>query len=451
MNEKVVMNDKIVMPLWTMCLFIVVMNTTMFNVSLPTIIKDLQISADLGSWVISSYSIGYALSTVIYSRLSDLVPIRKLLTIGLITLGLASVFGLFAHDFKLLLITRIVQSAGAGSMAGLGLVLASRYVPIERRGAAIAMISAGSAMAFGLGPIVGGVISQYFGWNGLFGITCLVLIVLPVLLRLLPKEQPQPASFDILGAALTVVNAASLLVAVTTQSLVWLAVGVVSIIVHALHLKKAKESFINPQLLTMPGYLKLVAVGFCILVLNLGNLFLMPLALANLFDKSALMIGLFIAPGALVSAFLTRYVGRFIDRYGNIRFLVIGHCILAAVMAVFALNLSVSPVVLLLGYLCFSPAFSATMASLNNEASIVLPRTWIGSGMGLLQLVQFFGGSVSVAVCGILLHAQRDISPAKAYQHVYGVLLLVSLCSLGILLLYRRSNAKSKAGQSTHA
>lgn len=177
----------------------------------------------------------------------------------------------------------------------------------------------------------------------------------------------------------------------------------------------------------------------------------MPLALANLFDKSALMIGLYIAPGALFSAFLTRYVGRFIDRYGNIRFLVIGHCILAAVMAVFALNLSVSPVVLLLGYLCFSPAFSATMASLNNEASIVLPRTWIGSGMGLLQLVQFFGGSVSVAVCGLLLHAQRNISPAKAYQHVYGMLLLVSLCSLGILLLYRRSNAKSKVGQSTHA
>ncbi|WP_256721667.1 MFS transporter [Paenibacillus odorifer] len=449
MNEKVLMNDKIVMPLWTMCLFIVVMNTTMFNVSLPTIIQDLQISADLGSWVISSYSIGYALSTVIYSRLSDLVPIRKLLTIGLITLGTASVFGLFAHDFNMLLITRILQSAGAGSMAGLGLVLASRYVPIERRGAAIAMISAGSAMAFGLGPIVGGVISQYFGWNGLFGITCLVLIVLPVLLRLLPKEQPQPASFDILGAALTVVNAASLLVAVTTQSLVWLAVGVVSIIVHAVHLK-AKESFINPQLLTMPGYLKLVAIGFCILVLNLGNLFLMPLALANLFDKSALMIGLYIAPGALLSAFLTRYVGRFIDRYGNIRFLVIGHCILAAVMAVFALNLSVSPIVLLLGYLCFSPAFSATMASLNNETSIVLPRTWIGSGMGLLQLVQFFGGSVSVAVCGLLLHAQRDISPAKAYQHVYGVLLLVCLCSLGILLLYRRSNAKSKVGQSMY-
>ncbi|ASA24692.1 MFS transporter [Paenibacillus donghaensis] len=442
------MNDRAVMPLWTFCLFIVVMNTTMFNVSLPTIIHDLDISADLGSWVISSYSIGYALSTVIYSRLSDTVPIRKLLMVGLMTLGLSSLFGLFAHNFVMLLITRIVQSAGAGAMAGLGLVLASRYVPRERRAGAISMISAGSAMAFGLGPIVGGVISQYFGWNGLFGITCLVLIVLPVLLRLLPAEQPKPSTFDLLGAALTVVNAASLLVAVTTQSLIWLAVSVISFALHAWQLKRAKDSFINPLLLRMPGYLKLVAIGFCILVLNLGNLFLMPLALANLFGKSALVIGLFIAPGAIFSAFMTRYVGRWINRYGSLRFLLIGHGLLAAVMAVYALDLAASPFVLLIGYLCFSPAFSATMASLNNEATSVLPREWIGSGMGLLQLVQFFGGSVSVAFCGLLLHAQRDLAPARAYQHIYGLLLVICLCSLGVLLLYSRSKAKHTAGSS---
>lgn len=435
------MNDKVVMPLWTFCLFIVVMNTTMFNVSIPTIIHELKISADLGSWVISSYSIGYALSTVIYSRLSDLVPIRRLLTAGLFTLGLASVFGLFAHTFTALLLTRIVQSAGAGSMAGLGLVLASRYVPAERRGGAIAMISAGSAMAFGLGPIIGGLISEYLGWNGLFGITCLVLIVLPVLLRLLPKEQTQEAGFDVAGAALTVINAASLMIAITSQSLWWLGISLVSFILHGLHLKRAERPFIHSQLLRMTGYRKLIFIGFCILVLNLGNLFLMPLALANLFHQSPLVIGLFIAPGAIFSAFATRFVGRWIDRYGNMRFLLIGHLVMAAVMTLFALGLQASPWMILLGYLCFSPAFSATIASLNNETSTILPRTSIGSGMGLAQLIQFFGGSVSVAICGLLLHAGRDLAPAMAYRHVYGVLLAVCLCSLGMLLWYRSTRS----------
>lgn len=63
--------------------------------------------------------------------------------------------------------------------------------------------SAGAgAMAFGLGPIAGGLISEYFGWNGLFAITCLVLVLLPFLLRLLPKEQPRTTDrFDGAGVA----------------------------------------------------------------------------------------------------------------------------------------------------------------------------------------------------------------------------------------------------------
>jgi len=429
------------MPLWTCCLFIVVMNTTMFNVSLPVIIHDLQITSDLGSWVISSYSIGYALSTVIYSRLSDRIPVRKLLTVGLLILGLSSVIGLFAHSFAILLVTRILQSAGAGVMAGLGLVIASRYIPLERRGAAIALISAGSAMAFGLGPIVGGLISQYWGWNGLFAITVLVLLALPVLLYFLPRETAKPENpFDMLGAALTVINATTLLVAITQQSWLWLAIGVISLVVHIVYIRKASLPFVNPLVFRTPGFTRLLIIGFCVLVVNLGNLFLMPLVLADLFGRSSLAIGLLIAPGALVSAFCTRFVGRWIDRYGNMRFLMIGHVLLAAVLALFMLGLNQSALIITGGYLFFSPALSASIASLNNEASRVLPKAQIGSGMGLLQLIQFFGGSVSVAVCGLMLHGIPGVPVEKAYHVVYGCLLLVCLASLVIVVWHNKAS-----------
>ncbi|WP_337032680.1 MFS transporter [Paenibacillus illinoisensis] len=435
------MKDKIVMPLWTCCLFIVVMNTTMFNVSLPVIINDLQITSDLGSWVISSYSIGYALSTVIFSRLSDRVPVRKLLTIGLLILGLSSLLGLFAHSFAVLLLTRILQSAGAGVMAGLGLVIASRYIPLERRGAAIALISSGSAMAFGLGPIVGGLISEYWGWNGLFAITVLVLLALPVLLYFLPRETPSPDNpFDMIGAVLTVINAITLLVAITQQSWIWFAIGVLSLVAHIWYIRQASLPFVNPDVFRTPGYTRLILIGFCILVVNLGNLFLMPLVLADLFERSSLTIGLLIAPGAIVAAFCTRFVGRWIDRYGNMRFLMIGHVLLAAVLALFMLGLNQSAFIITAGYLFFSPALSASMASLNNETSRVLPKTQIGAGMGLLQLIQFFGGSMSVAVCGLLLHSIPGVSVEKAYHVVYGCLLCVCLASLVIVVWHHRSS-----------
>lgn len=435
------MKDKIVMPLWTCCLFIVVMNTTMFNVSLPVIINDLQITSDLGSWVISSYSIGYALSTVIFSRLSDRVPVRKLLTIGLLILGLSSLLGLFAHSFAVLLLTRILQSAGAGVMAGLGLVIASRYIPLERRGAAIALISSGSAMAFGLGPIVGGLISEYWGWNGLFAITVLVLLALPVLLYFLPRETSSPENpFDMIGAVLTVINAITLLVAITQQSWIWFAIGALSLVAHIWYIRQASLPFVNPDVFRTPGYTRLILIGFCILVVNLGNLFLMPLVLADLFGRSSLTIGLLIAPGAIVAAFCTRFVGRWIDRYGNMRFLMIGHVLLAAVLALFMLGLNQSAFIITAGYLFFSPALSASMASLNNETSRILPKAQIGAGMGLLQLIQFFGGSMSVAVCGLLLHSIPGVSVEKAYHVVYGCLLFVCLASLVIVVWHHRAS-----------
>lgn len=436
------MKEKIVMPLWTCCLFIVVMNTTMFNVSLPVIIRDLQITSDLGSWVISSYSIGYALSTVIYSRLSDRIPVRKLVTVGLLILGCSSLLGLFAHNFALLLTTRILQSAGAGVMAGLGLVIASRYIPVERRGAALALISSGSAMAFGLGPIVGGLISEYMGWNGLFAITVLVLLALPALLYFLPREtvnSEQP--FDFTGALLTVINAATLLVAITQRSWIWLVIGALSLAAHILYIRKAALPFVNPHVFQVPGFTRLIMIGFCVLVVNLGNLFLMPLVLADLYHRSPLAIGLFIAPGAIISAFCTRYVGRWIDRYGNMRFMLIGQSMLASVLVLFMLGLDQSALIITGGYVFFSPALSASMASLNNEASRVLPKNQIGSGMGLLQLIQFFGGSVSVAVCGLLLHAIPGVSVKEAYHVVYGCLLFVCVVSLCLTLWHSKAGS----------
>jgi DHA2 family metal-tetracycline-proton antiporter-like MFS transporter len=345
----------------------------------------------------------------------------------------------------MLLTVRILQSSSAGTMAGLGLVMASRYIPYHRRGRAIAMMATGSAMAFGFGPIIGGVIGEYIGFNGLFAVTCLILLVLPMLMRLLPKEEPKPVQFDVVGAILIIVNAASLLIAVMQRSLLWFIVSVLSIAVHAWYIKTVKkETFINPQLFAKKDYRKLALIGFCILVLHLGNLFLMPLALANLSHDSTLTIGLTIAPGAILSALLGRFVGRWIDRYGNIRFLLIGHAILSIVLAVFSFAIEISPIVILCGYLLFSPSFSATLSSLNNEMSHILPKQLIGSGMGLMQLIQFFGGSISVTVCGMILTMQKSVPLGLAYEHVYRVLLVVCLLSFVVAVWYKLSASQTE-------
>jgi len=431
------MKEKLVIPIWALGTFIVISNTTMFNVSIPSVIEALEINAHLGSWIISSYSISFALSTVIYSRLTDIIPIRRLLLAGLSLIGFASIFGMFAREFYTLLAVRILQALGGGVISGLGLVIVSRYVPPERRGRALTLISSGSALAFGLGPIIGGVITQYFGFNGLFAVTCLILPMLPVMLKLLPKEMPAPGSFDIVGALLTILNASSLLLAVSAQSWWWLSVFAVTLLLHAWHMRKGKVLFVNPQHFKVRGFGKLLTAGFLLLMLNMGNLFLMPLVLADLFGLSPMVIGFVIAPGAILSAVLTRLMGLWIDRFGSLRVLPVTLGIAAGVLVLFAAASWVSHLLILFGYLLLAPCYTASQAALNKEASVILPKASIGAGMGLLQLVQYSGGALSAPVSGLILDRVTGISGSAAYQAAYGLLVAAAVLCLAIVAWYR--------------
>ncbi|MCS7462021.1 MFS transporter [Paenibacillus doosanensis] len=438
------MNDKVTIPVWALGSFLVVMNTTMFNVSLPDIIKELHITAAQGSWIVSGYSIVFALSTIIFSRLSDFIAIRKLWTIGISLLVAGSVIGFFSDSFGLILFARLFQATGAGASPGLGMVLASRYVPYERRGRAISMMASGSALAFGLGPVIGGAITQYMGWHELFLVTCLVLLLVPFLLRLIPKETLPRVRFDYAGAALIVITASSFLVAVTQLSVPVLAISLLALAVTLVHLHRAEKPFIPPALLRNASYRKLVAVAFIAFVLNLSMLFLMPLIYSNVFRMGAASIGLLIFPGAFLSACLMKLVGRWIDRHGNFRFLIAGHLLLAVSMLIIAMWLHVSAVATLVAYIVFAPSLSAVTSALSNEVSRILPKELIGSGMGLTQLSQYLGGSFAVAACGLLLVWQKDLSPADAFQHIYFILIAMLFISLMMLASYRKADRPAK-------
>ncbi|MDN3019479.1 hypothetical protein PH210_25250 [Paenibacillus sp. BSR1-1] len=135
------------------------------------------------------------------------------------------------------------------------------------------------------------------------------------------------------------------------------------------------------------------------------------------------------------------------DKYGSVRFLILGHGILAIVLIAFWAVLGTSPNVILFGYLFFSPATSVTLAFLNYETSRILPAKLIGSGMGLMQLIQFFGGSFSVVVCGILPEFQKRNTMVRAYENVYGALIAVCIFSLFTMLWFMQSVRRSNTSR----
>ena len=318
----------VIIPLWSVMVWFVLMNTSMFNIALPNIIADLKITAATGSWIVTGYSIVLAISTITYSRLSDFIPIRKLLVIGMVIFGLSSIIGFFSHHFGLLLFSRLMQAAGAGASQALGIVMAARYIPLARRGKAMSWIGAGASLAFGLGPIVGGILAQVLSWNYLFVVTGLVLFLVPFLYKYIPEEQPSEGKFDILGAVLIAVGTTGLLLFLSTFSFVYFVISTLAYTYCWRHLQKVSIPFIQPHLLRNRSYLKIVFMGFTAFAAHFSILFCLPILLDSIFHMQSGEIGLIIFPGAIISAFATILVGRLIDRYGTHVIMTIGHGLL---------------------------------------------------------------------------------------------------------------------------
>ncbi|WP_227938100.1 MFS transporter [Alkalihalobacillus deserti] len=429
-KELILEHENKIVLLWSLTVWLVVMNTTMFNVALPTVAGDFLLTSAAASWIVSGYSIAFAIATVTYSRLSDFIPIKRLLLIGLSILGMASLIGLFANQYSWLLVARTLQAFGAGAVPGLAMVLASRYIPISRRGRAMSFIASAASLGFGLGPVIGGAITQFLGWNYLFLITLMVILLTPVFLKLLPNEAVKRVKFDFVGAVLTGVSVTGLLLFLSTLSIYFFLGSLVSLIWLWKHINKIYSPFIQPSLLRNRSYVKLLFVAFIAFIIHFSSLFLMPIILFNIFYKEAAAIGMIIFPGAILSAIAAPFIGRMIDRFGNRPIIVLGHLLLLVATILFAFFSSVTPYAIMVTYMFMSVGFSALTSSTTNEVTRLLPRPEIGAGMGMIQLIQFFGGALGVALSGLLLVWQSTLLPTESYRNIFlsfAVLLVLSL------------------------
>lgn len=418
---------------------LVIMNTSMFNLALPEIAAAFGLQDSVASLIVTSYSIMFAISSITYSRLSDFVPLRRLLVIGLLTLGLAALGGLFSTSFWFLLAMRVLQASGSGAVISLSMVLFTRYIPIERRGKAMAFIMSAVSLGLGLGPVAGGAIVDYFGWNDLFAITAISLVLVPFFYLYIPKEAPIRGIFDTPGAVFLAVGTTGVLLFLTNHSWIALAAGALGLALFILRIRFASEPFVQPALFANAPYTALSLVGILSYLCSFATLFLIPQILVHRFDFSASQAGLVIFPGSLLAIVASRKVGSIIDRHGNLAILRYAPLMVLCATILFALFAGNSWISILFIYLLNSLGFTMLSSSVSNEISRILPQSQVGSGMGLFQLLQFFSGAFSVAIASSAMEWQKGLSLPTAYSNIFWGLMIMALLSFISAYAYLRS------------
>ncbi|WP_245958599.1 MDR family MFS transporter [Microbacterium bovistercoris] len=196
-------------------MFVAVLSGTVVSTSLPVIVADLGGTQAQYTWVITASLLATAVSTPIWGKLSDLLDRKVLVQLSLILFTVGTVIAGFSQDIDMLIAMRVVQGLGVGGLMSLVMVAVALIISPRERGKYMGVV--GGIMAFATigGPLLGGFLTDVWGWRSNFWIGVPFAIVALILLQLtlhLPKPEAKKVSIDYLGVVLLAVGVSALLI-----------------------------------------------------------------------------------------------------------------------------------------------------------------------------------------------------------------------------------------------
>lgn len=379
-------------------LFFGVLNASAVALVLPSLGEELDASLSALGGVMSVFMLTYGVAIPVYGRLAERYGARRLFIFGLALFGLGSFACALAPSLEALIAARVIQGLGGAAFPGLGMTLASRAYPPERRGFALGMIAATLGVGSAAGPLVGGAIAGWLSWRALFFVSAGATLVIPLALRLLPgqssDEQPSP----------------------------WF-------------------PFVPAELRRAPLFRRVVAMAIVTSSAYLGAIVGLPLMLAER-GLGPIEIGLLISPAAVVTGVLGVVAGRVVDRRGPRAPTSLGA--LGVVLALVTIGLaSRGPSCAALVFILVGAAVSgASYALLNTPMAATLsrelPEHHTTLALSLYSTTSFVGGSVGAAVFVRIVEVHRAGWPQASTTSFAWAFAALAIPMLATFLLARR-------------
>jgi DHA2 family multidrug resistance protein-like MFS transporter len=321
----------IILLVVSMALFLVSVDITVLYTALPSMARDLNTTASQKIWIVNAYVLVVAGLLPGFGTLGDRVGHRRMFAIGLVVFGIASLAAGFSRTAELLIATRAVTAVGAAMMSPATLSLVTLTFDDEReRAFAIGIwgaIASGGAL---LGPVIGGVMLEYFPWNAVFLVNVpIVVVVFLVGWMLIPRRPGNPAAgWDLSGSLQMMIGLVGMAYAIETlaqEEPPWLEtaaaglIGVVSLAIFVRRQRRSTRPMIDFALFADPDFTLAVIVGLVSSFSVVGLELVLSQRLQLLLGFSPLQAGFFVLPGAIMALLGGPLAGWLAPRLGNSR------------------------------------------------------------------------------------------------------------------------------------
>jgi EmrB/QacA subfamily drug resistance transporter len=417
---------------WTlgaMCfaLFMVMLDNTVVNVSLPSIQRDLHASLSALEWTVNAYTLTFAVLMVTGGRLGDIFGRRRMFLFGVVVFGVSSAVIGFAPSDTALVGFRAVQGVGAAFMMPATLSIITQAFPPEQRGMAIGTWAGVSAMALAIGPVLGGFLTQAVSWRAIFFINppiALITIAVTLFAARETRDETVSRSVDYAGiAAITIALTSIVLALVEGNAWQWgsarvialFAIAAAAVTAFVVIERRVKAPMVDFAFFRSRSFLGASVVGFIVSFAMLAQFFFLALYMQNILHYSPLQAGVRFLPSTLVIIVMGPVAGRLTDRIGPRPLMTAGLLVVAVALFIQSrLTVHSGYGLLLPGFVLMGVGMGLVMSPMSTAAMNAVDRTKAGVASGVLSMSRMVGGTFGVAVMGALVatigRAQLDQS-----------------------------------------
>ncbi|HEX6345085.1 DHA2 family efflux MFS transporter permease subunit [Umezawaea sp.] len=406
--------------------FMILLDTTIVNVAIPSMIEDLDAGLNEIIWVNSVYLLTYAVPLLLTGRLGDRFGPKRLFLVGLVVFIGSSLWCGLSGSVEALIVARGVQGLGAAMMTPQTMAFITHLFPPAKRGGAMGLWGAVAGVATVTGPLLGGVLVDHLGWEWIFFVNVPVGVVALVLTAVLvPDWQPGTShSFDPLGILLCCVGLTLVVFGVQEgQQYAWgevwgpvtipeiISAGVVLLIGFVVWQAVNKKEPLLPLRIFANRNFSLGNAANVVIGFGVTGLFLpLIIYIQSVLGLSAVESGLLTAPMSLLSGTFSAISGKLSDRPWA-RFLpATGFALLALGIALLSWRLEpgIASWELIPELLVCGAGLGLVFSPLANISTRGVDRKLMGAGSGIFNTSRQIGSVLGSAAVGVLLQARLD-------------------------------------------
>lgn len=411
-------NRWLILAIVSSALFLIVIDMTVLYTALPTLTRELNVSASDKLWIVNIYPLVVAGLLPGFGALGDRFGHKQTFLVGLIVFGLASLWAAYSDGAASLIGARVMLAMGAALMmpATLSLIRLT-FTDVQERSFAIGIWAAVASGGAALGPVIGGFLLEYFWWGSVFLINVPVALVALVAGSVLLKNRPGNPNlqWDLVGSVQIMVGLIGVTFAIKeiakidpspVNAAVAMVIGTTAIVVFVRRQRRrASAPLIDFSLFSNPVFSGGVLAAMIASASMIGFELVYSQRLQLVQGFSPLEAGLRILPIPLSAFIAGPIAGLLLVRVGTKLLLWLPLAVIAVALIAFLITRDMAPVYWITSLVLLGFGVGTAITAASSAIMLSSPKKSAGMAASIEEVSYELGGSLGIAVLGSVMAA----------------------------------------------